>query len=146
MMIKMIRNVVAIASLLALASPAFGAWSGYPVGATPIAVSTTGTTAASVTLPAVPGQTTYICGFSIRANATAAITGNATVSGTLGGTLNFVQYTPATGGTIAMSPVEPTFGPYCLPATAANTVIVITSAGNGGGGGGISVTAWGFQL
>jgi hypothetical protein len=92
----------------------------------------------------VAGQTTYICGFSIRSNATAASTGNATVAGTLGGTLNFTQFTPVlTNPTLGI--LEPNFGPYCLPASATNTAIIITSAGNGGGGA-LSVTAWGFQL
>jgi hypothetical protein len=140
-----LRNIIAAIAIIAFVSPAIAAWSGYPIGATPIMASATGTTAASVTLPAVPGLTTYICGFSIRANATAASTGNATVTGALGGTLNFTQYTPSLTGAIAMSPLEPTFGPFCLPASAANTAIVITSAGNGGGGA-LSVTAWGYQL
>jgi hypothetical protein len=137
----------AIAALLALASPAFGAWSGFPVGATPIMVSATGTTlATSVTLPAVAGQTTYLCGFSIRANTTGtASTGNATVTGMLGGTLNFTQFTPLSTSTKGIELLEPSLGTYCLPASAANIAIVVTSAAAGAGGT-VSVTAWGFQL
>jgi hypothetical protein len=146
-MIKTIRIGAAIASLLALTSPTFGDFSAYPIGATPVSASATGTTlATSATLPAVPGQTTYLCGFSIRANNTGpAVTGNATVTGMLGGTLNFTQYTPSTAGTIGVAPLEPTLGPYCLPASAANTPIVVTSA-PAGTGGIASVSAWGYQL
>lgn len=145
-MIKTIRNIGAgIAVLLALASPAFGASAAYPIGATPVTASATGTTAATAaTLPAVPGQTTYICGFSIRAVATATATGNATVSGLLGGTLNFTYLTPAVASAVTAPPLEPTLGTYCLPASAANTPIVVTAPGNAGGGT-ISVSAWGFQ-
>jgi hypothetical protein len=138
-----LRNIAAIAIMFALASPAFGGAAGYPIGATPVTASATGTTSATVaTLPAVAGQTTYLCGFSIRANATAAATGNATVTGTITGTLNFTQFTAALASAIGIT--EPTIGPACIPASAANTAITITSAGNAGGGT-ISVTAWGFQ-
>jgi hypothetical protein len=59
----------------------------------PVTASATGTTASvTATLAASVGLTNYICGFSIRANASAAITGNATVTGTFGGTLNFTQW------------------------------------------------------
>ena len=48
----------------------------YPATAVPITASATGTTTATTaTLTNVSGHTTYICGFSIRANATAAATG-----------------------------------------------------------------------
>jgi hypothetical protein len=147
-MIKTIRNVGAgIAILLALASQALAAgFGGYPIGATPIAASATGTTAATAaTLPAVPGQTTYLCGFSIRANANAAITANVTVAGMLGGTLSFALYIPLNTSAIGIAPLEPTLGAYCLPASAANTPIVITSPAAGTGGV-VSVSAWGYQL
>jgi len=49
------------------ADVAFGAAAGFPIGATPITVTATGTiSATAVTLPGVPGRTTYLCGFSIR--------------------------------------------------------------------------------
>jgi hypothetical protein len=148
MMIKTLRNAgAAIAALLALTSSAFGAgFGGYPIGAVPIAVSATGTTlATAATLPAAPGQTTYICGFSIRAVATANAAGNATVTGTLGGTLNFTHFIPALSTAAAAAPLEPPLGSFCLPASAINTAIVVTSAAAGSGGV-VSVTVWGFQL
>lgn len=115
----------------------------YPSGATAQTASATGTTAAtSATLTATSGKTTYVCGFSIRANATAAATGNATVANTITGTLNFTQWTAplATG----IGTTEETFNP-CVPASAVTTAIVITSAAPGSGGT-VSVTAWGYQM
>lgn len=116
----------------------------YPIGATPITASATGTTAATAaTLAGVAGKTTYLCGFSIRANATAAATGNATVAGTITGTLNFTQWTAPLASGLGVT--EPPVGPACIPASAVNTGIVITSAAPGSGGI-VSVSAWGYQL
>lgn len=117
--------------------------SSYPVGAVPVTASAVGTTAATVaTLPAVAGKTTYIVGFSIRAVATAAVAGNAVVSGTITGSLNFTQFSQAVA--TGLVPVEEFFG-YPIPASATNTAIVVTSAAPGVGGV-ISVTVWGYQL
>ena len=118
-----------------------GSSSQYPVGATPETASTTGTTAATTaTLAAASNVTTYICGFSIRANATAAATGNATVTGTITGTLNFTQWTAPLASGIGL--VEETFEP-CVPASATNTTIAVVSAAPGSGGT-VSVSAWGY--
>lgn len=117
--------------------------SSYPAGAIPVTASAVGTTAATVaTLPAVAGKTTYIVGFSIRAVATAAVAGNAVVSGTVTGSLNFTQFSQAVA--TGLVPVEEFFG-YPIPASAPNTTIVVTSAAPGVGGV-ISVTVWGYQL
>lgn len=117
--------------------------SDYPVGATPLTASATGTTAATTaTLAGTAGKTTWICGFSIRANATAAATGNATVTGTISGTLNFTQWTAPT--TTAISPVE-MHSPKCVPASGQNQAIAVVSAPPGTGGV-VSVAAWGYQL
>lgn len=115
----------------------------YPSGATPITASATGTTAATTaTLAGVANKTTYICGFSIRANATATATGTATVTGTVTATLSYVQWTSplATG----IGTVERSFG-LCIPASAVNTGIAVISAAPGAGGT-VSVTANGYQL
>ena len=82
----------------------------YPFGAVPITASATGTTGATTaTLAAGTTTTTYICGLSIRANATGAATGNATVTGTKTGTLNFTQFTaPLASG---LGTVEEQFAP-----------------------------------
>ena len=115
----------------------------YPFGAVPITASATGTTGATTaTLAAGTTTTTYICGLSIRANATGAATGNATVTGTKTGTLNFTQFTaPLASG---LGTVEEQFAP-CVPASAVNTAIAVVSAAPGTGGV-ISVSAWGYQL
>lgn len=113
----------------------------YPSGATPITASATGTTAATTaTLATGASVTTYICGFSIRANATAAATGNATVTGTITGTLNFTQWTAPLASGIGL--VEMIFTP-CVPASATNTSIAVVSAAPGAGGV-VSSTAWGY--
>jgi hypothetical protein len=115
----------------------------YPIGATAITASATGTTAATTaTLAGSASVTTYICGFSIRANATAAATGNATVTGTISGTLNFTQWTAPNASGLGVS--EQIFAP-CVPASAANTAIAVVSAAPGTGGV-VSSTAWGYRL
>jgi hypothetical protein len=115
----------------------------YPGTAVPYTASATGTTTATTaTLAGAASVTTYICGFSIRANATAAATGNATVTGTITGTLNYTQWTaPLASG---LGVVEQIFTP-CVPASATNTSIAVVSAAPGAGGV-VSVTAWGYKL
>lgn len=139
-MIKTLRNIAAVAIMLAMASPAFGQTK--PIGSTLITASVTGTTAATAaTLPAAAGQTTYICGLSIDANATAAVAGNATITGTVSGTMNFTQPVPVAP---AVGTVNRIFNP-CIAGSAINTAIVVNSIAPGTGGV-VSVTAWGFQL
>lgn len=117
--------------------------SAYPVTAVPLTASATGTTAATTaTLTNVSGHTTYICGFSIRANATGAATGNATVTGTITGTMNFSQWTAPLASGIGV--VEEVFSP-CVPASAVSTSIAVVSAAPGSGGV-VSVSAWGFSI
>lgn len=113
-----------------------------PAGATPSNGSATGTTAATnTTLPAVSGHTQYVCRISIRANATAAATGNATLSdGTK--TLNFTQWTAPLASNIGV--IEEDFNP-CIPASATNTPWTLTSAAPGSGGT-VSVSITGFSL
>jgi hypothetical protein len=116
----------------------------YPAGATPITASATGTTGATTaTLAGAASKTTYLCGFSIRANATAAATGTATVTGTITGTLSFVQWTAPLASGLGIT--EPPIGSACIPASAVNTGIAVNSAAPGAGGT-VSVTAWGYQL
>lgn len=115
----------------------------YPVGATPYTATATGTTGATTaTLAGASSVTTYLCGFSIRANATAAATGNATVTGTITATLNFTQWTAPNASGLGIT--EMIFAP-CIPASATNTSIAVVSAAPGTGGV-VSVTAWGYKL
>lgn len=105
--------------------------------------SATGTTGATTaTLAGAASVTTYICGFSIRANATAAATGNATVTGTISATMNFTQWTAPNASGVGVT--EEIFSP-CIPASGANTSIAVVSAAPGSGGV-VSVTAWGYKL
>lgn len=115
----------------------------YPIGAVPYTSSATATTTGAVaTLAGAASVTTYICGFSVRANATAATTVNIVVSGTISGSLNFTQWVaPAASG---LGLAEMIF-PRCIPASAANTSIVVTG-GAPGAGGVNSTTAWGYKL
>jgi len=115
----------------------------YPVGAVPYTNSATGTTTGAVaTLAGAASVTTYICGFSVRANATAATTVNMVVSGTISGSLNFTQWVAPLASGIGIA--EMIFNP-CVPASAANTSIVVTG-GAPGAGGVNSATAWGYKL
>lgn len=111
-------------------------------GGVPETISATGTTGATTaTLATAAATTTYLCGFSIRANATAAATGNATVTGVITGTMNFTQWTAPNASGVGVT--EEVFVP-CIPASAANTSIAVVSAAPGTGGV-VSVSAWGYQ-
>lgn len=115
----------------------------YPNGAVPITASATGTTGATTaTLAASASIKTYICGFSIRANATAAATANSTVTGTITATMNFTQWTAPLASGIGLT--EMAFTP-CVPSSAINTGVAVISAAPGSGGV-VSVSAWGYQL
>lgn len=115
----------------------------YPVGAVPITASATGTTAATTaTLAGTAGKTTYICGYSIRANATAATTVTDTITGVITATMSSVLWVaPAASG---LGVDEQIFSP-CIPASATNTGIAIVS-GAPGTGGTVSSKGWGYQL
>ena len=123
----------------------------YPTNAntatpTPETISATGTTTAfTATLAAGTGsQVTYICGAEIDAAATAGLAVAATITGTVTGTLNFVEgvstLTNSGGGGRNVYNFNP-----CLPASAAATAIVI-HAGAAGSGGISSISAWGYIL
>lgn len=115
----------------------------YPVGATPITASATGTTGATTaTLAGTSGKTTYICGYSIRANATAAATVTNTITGVITATLSSVMWVAPLASGIGLD--EMIFSP-CIPASATNTGIAIVS-GAPGAGGTVSSKGWGYQL
>lgn len=115
----------------------------YPVTAVPYTATATGTTAATTaTLTGAASVTTYLCGFSIRANATAAATGNATVTGVITATLNFTQWTAPNASGLGIT--EMIFSP-CIPASGTNQSVAVVSAAPGTGGV-VSVTAWGYKL
>lgn len=115
----------------------------YPFGATPITASATGTTAATTaTLAGTSGKTTYICGYSIRANATAVATVTNTITGVITATLSSLMWVAPLASGIGID--EQIFSP-CIPASATNTGIAIVS-GAPGSGGAVSSKGWGYQL
>lgn len=113
----------------------------YPVGATAITAAATGSTGATTaTLSSSSSLHTYICGFSIRANATAAATSLSSVTGVVTGTMSFLQWTaPNTSG---IGVTEMVFSP-CIVSSASNQAIAVVSAAPGTGGL-VSVAAWGY--
>lgn len=115
----------------------------YPVGATPLTASATGTTAATTaTLAGTSGKTTYLCSYSIRANATAATTVTNTITGVITATLSHIMWVaPAASG---LGVDEQIFNP-CVPASGTNQAIAVVS-GAPGTGGLVSATATGYQL
>lgn len=114
----------------------------YPTGATPTTNSATGTTGATTaTLAAASAKNTYLCGFTITSDATAAVAGTATVVGPVGGTMSFIQNV---GAATAAGILTQTFNP-CIPSNAVNTAIVVNSVAAGVGGN-TAVTVWGYQL
>lgn len=115
----------------------------YPATAVPYTASATGTTAATTaTLAGASSVTTYICGMSVRSNATAAATGNITVTGVISATMNFTHWTAPLASGIGIT--EMIFKP-CVPASGTNQSVAVVSPAPGTGGV-ISVTAWGYKL
>jgi hypothetical protein len=115
----------------------------YPAGAVPITASNTGTTGATTaTLTNVTGHTTYICGYSVRANATAAINVTDTVTGVITATMSSILWVAPVASGIGVD--EQILSP-CIPASAVSTSIAVTS-GAPGTGGVVSVKAWGYSL
>jgi hypothetical protein len=110
-----------------------------PVSGSVAVVATPGTTtssataaaaaACSATLAGQASKTTYLTGFTVTSgNATAAVVGTVTVTGTIGGSLNYVFVEPtATGGYLSVSFSQP------IPASAQNTAITVTLAALTGG-------------
>lgn len=114
---------------------------GFPNSATPLTATGIGTTAATTaTLTASASKFTYICGFTISADATTALAAAATVTGTVTGSLNYIQNV---GAATAAGILTQTFNP-CIPSSAVNTAIVVTSAAAGLAGN-TAVNAWGYQ-
>lgn len=134
------RTRISLIALL-LSSGSALAQATLPNGATSVAVSAVGTTAiVTATMPAVANATNWLCGFSIRSLATAAATGDATVTGTVN-TLHFTEFvSPAASG---VGTVEEGFDP-CIPASAFNTAIAVNSIAAGTAGI-TSVTVWGYS-
>jgi hypothetical protein len=107
---------------------------------TALTVSTTGTTAQiTATLTGAAGRWTYICGFVLTsAGTTTATLGNATVAGTISGTMNFTYSFVSSGqGLLGVA------FPGCITSSAPNTSIVVTLPA-GGAGTTAAISAWGY--
>lgn len=144
------RLAIALCALIAATAAALAQMnnSTYPAGAIGVTSSATGTTGAVVaTLPASPGRTTYICGFTfVGTNATAANPATSVVvSGTISGSLNYGYPTLAAGAAVApQPPLAITMAP-CTPASATNTAVVVTGPALGAGATLATVEARGYQ-
>jgi hypothetical protein len=110
------------------------------------AVATTTQTSGqpSVMLAPPNGMFAYLCGFSIRSVQTSAPSAAvyATVSGLMGGSLNFLQFfSPIQAG---VGIVEPPLG-ICLKGSAAGVAVTVQSATiASGSGGNVTISAYGF--
>ena len=116
----------------------------YPGTAIPITASATGTTGATTATlaAAASGHTTYICSYSIRANATAAATVTDTITGVITATMSSILWVAPLASGLGVD--EQIFSP-CVPASATATAIAVVS-GAPGSGGTVSVHATGYQL
>src|SRR6185437_10148996 len=80
---------------------------------------------ASASLPATPGVTNYIGGFSVHGSgATAAAVVQVTVSGIVGGTHTY-SYAAVAGAALINQPLDIIFEPP-IPATGQNTAITVS--------------------
>lgn len=114
-------------------------------GQTPLSASAANAAAANdCTLAGAAGKTTYITGFAVTGGgATAASLISVTLTGTIGGTLNFKLPIPA-GAAVAVTPLIVSFA-RPLAASAANTAIVLNVPSFGAGNTAAAAAAWGFQ-
>lgn len=110
-------------------------------GTMPITASAVGTTGAvSATLSGSTGYWTYICGFVITSGGTTtASAGDAMITGTTGGTLNFTYVDTDVG----QGSMGATFAPSCIRSSTTGQSIVVTAPA-GGTGTTAAVTAWGY--
>jgi hypothetical protein len=135
---KLLALWLLLAPSLALAQPVQTL--PVPGQVTPLTVSTTGTTAQiTATLTGAVGRWTYICGFVLTsAGTTTAALGNATVAGTVSGTMNFTYSFVSSGqGLLGVA------FPGCITSSAPGTNIVITLPA-GGAGTTVAISAWGY--
>ena len=124
-----------------------GGNSTYPSGAIPLSASSGNVAAATATatLPASPGRTTYICGFTVTAGgSTAAATVNVTVTNTPGGTLTY-NFSTSTGVDAPSPALVEDYVP-CLPANAQNTTIVVSMPTLGAANAHAAINVQGYQF
>jgi hypothetical protein len=113
---------------------------------TDVSSSTTGAAAAiAAILPAVAGRTNYITGFEVTgAGATLGSVVNVTVTGVVGGPLNFVLPVVA-GVLLAITPLVIAFN-RPIPATGPNVAIAVNVPSLGAGNTNAAVSAHGYLV
>jgi hypothetical protein len=107
----------------------------YPPRATAVAGVSSGadTTTATATIPASPGQTSYVCGFTVSglgATGTANVTVTVGPLATAGSNFSY-PYVFAAGATVLNTMLAISYWP-CIPANAQNTAITVTVPGSAG--------------
>lgn len=159
----MIRKLLLACAALLVASAAYAqvpnipnqggvpTGNGYPLNSNPVVVSNTGADTASLTavLPATPGKTNFICGFSISGLGATAIGNVVATIGSLGSpntaaALSF-QYSMPVGATVPAVPVIVFFPPPCIPGIGSNNPITLTVPGAAGNTT-TSLNIWGYQM
>ena len=138
-MVRQMKYKLAALALILGILPAVSAPPGAPVNVTASVTATTGSFNAS--LAASSNRLNQICGFVITSGGTtSAAVVNATVAGTVSGTMNFAYVFPSSGqGILGVA------FPQCINASAANTAITVTVPG-GGTGTTAALSVWGYQL
>lgn len=119
----------------------------YPVNSTAVtgASGNVANAAATASLPAVAGKTTYITGFEATgAGATAGLPVSLTVVGGISGTLTYTAVA-AVGALVANTPVIVEF-PIAIPSSAVNTAIVVSMPALGLGNTHASVVVHGYYI
>lgn len=141
-------TTLAIAQQPSWTNPGPSSGTAYPVGATPVVGSATGSTGAvAAGLSGLVGQTTYVCGFSYQgSNATAAQNGTVTLTGLIKANMNFAYPTLAAGTTVPQPfPLTVTFW-QCIPAFSQNIGITATGPALGSGAPTATINIWGYQF
>ena len=133
------RLFIAIAAICSFVVPSYALNTTTPINITESTTATTGTL--TTAFPAVSGRTNYICGFVITSGGTtSALVVNATVTGTITGTLNFQYVFPSSGqGVLGVA------FPQCIIASASNSAITVSVPG-GGTGTNAALSIWGYKL
>lgn len=138
------KHLLALALLLALgpATAQVVTVKDFPQGAqtnNTTSSNTFTTGSSSATLTGASNKFTYICGFVVTsAGTTAATLGNITITGTIGGTMNFEYAFVSSGqGILGIA------FPGCISSSGKNTSIVVNTPAGGSGTVG-AVTAWGY--
>jgi hypothetical protein len=101
--------------------------------------------AAVATLTSAAGRTAYLTGFAVAGlGATGASVAAITITGVLGGTINFGYPVPA-GATVAGPPQQLSFNPP-LQASGPSVNIVVTVASLGAGNTAVAAMAQGYMI